>query len=350
MAGKLILEKGLFICLTIAHSILTLQMWNRDNATVPLDFIPYFTRMTNAVVSYFSYLGNTLWPVDLALYYPYDSSVPLWKISISIIILLSITYFVLFYIKKLPFLFTGWFWYLGTLIPVIGLVNFGGPAMADRYTYLPSAGIAIMLAWGSPSLIKYEDRHKNILLLAAIIILTILMVLTWRQCNYWKNSVEIWDHALKVTKNNTLALYRRGYAYSIFGNHQKAIEDSTEVIYLEPSNAYAYYNRGVAYVELGQYQSGIEDLNKGLNLKHGNAYLYYMRGYAYAKLGQYQRAIEDFNEALRMEPDSFYYYNNRGIAYFVQGKNEQGCRDVQKACELGNCKLLKWAKGKRLCP
>jgi tetratricopeptide (TPR) repeat protein len=161
----------------------------------------------------------------------------------------------------------GWFWYLGTLIPVIGLVQVGKQAMADRYTYLPSIGIAIMLAWGIPLLFPREDMRKKILFPAGIAYLTILAVLTWQQCGYWKNSAILFNHALQVTKDNYLAHNARGITYGELGQYQRAIEDFNKAIGLKQDYADAYYNRGVAYVKLGQYQLAIEDFNETIRLK-----------------------------------------------------------------------------------
>jgi len=207
----------------------------------------------------------------------------------------------------------GWFWYLGTLVPVIGLVQAGDQAMADRYTYLPSIGIAVMLAWGIPSLFN-ENIRKKILFPAAIAVFAILTVLTWKQCGYWKNSFEIWNHALRVTKNNYLA----------------------------------HNSRGITYGEIGQYQLAIDDFNKAIDFNHIYFKGYNNRGFAYAKLGQYQHAVEDYNEAIRLKPDYAKAYNNRAIAYLNHGNKELGCYDAQKACELGNCETWE-AQGRGCC-
>ena len=313
LAGRLVWEKAPFILLTIASSILTFWAQDKVNAITSIERLHFPERFSNAIVSCVAYLGKTFWPVNLAVFYPYDFFLPLWKILISGLILILITVVVLYYIKKLPFLFTGWFWYLGTLIPVIGLVQVGTQAMADRYTYLPSIGIAIILTWGILSLIK--SMHKKILFPVGIAILAILAVLTWKQCGYWKNSMKLFNNAVLVTKDNYLA----------------------------------HNNRGMVYAELGQYQLAINDYNETIRLKPDDNHAYINRGNAYNYLGQHQRAIEDYNQAIRIRPDNGSPYSNRGVAYFMQGNREFGCRDAQKACELGNCKTLETAKVKGLC-
>jgi len=267
---RLLWEKAPFIFLTIVSSVVTLWAQNKGGAVLSLEYLPFPERVANAIISYVSYLRKTFWPVDLAVFYPYEHSFPLWQILLSCFILTGTTIIVIYAIKKLPFLFVGWFWYLGTLIPVIGLVQVGKQALADRYTYLPSIGIAIMLAWGIPLLFPHEDIRKKILFPAGITFLAILSVLTWKQCGYWENSPALFNHALQVTKDNYLA-----------------------------HNA-----RGITYGEFGQYQLAIEDFNKAISLKRDYADAYYNRGYAYTNLGQYQRAIEDYNEVIRLKPDN----------------------------------------------
>ena len=381
-AGRLVLEKIPFICLTIAVSIFALWAQNKVGAMVKMENIPFAERFSNAIVSYIAYLGKTFWPVNLAVFYPFDLSLPLWKVLISAIILILITAAVFYYIKKLPFLFTGWFLYLGTLVPVIGLVQVGDQAMADRYTYLPSIGIAVGLAWGIPALINNENLRKNILSSAAIAILAALAILTYHQCGYWKNSIILCSHSLYVTKNNYkmhhnlgtsffkegkvveaidqfneaikinpnyLSYNSRGDIYARAGRYQQALDDFNKAISLNIRDANGYYNRALIYDTIGQYKLAIADFDKAISLKSDNVNAYNNKGIVYAKLGQQQPAIDNFTKAIFINPDYTHAYNNRGIAYFSQGKNEQGCSDVKKACELGNCKILETAQAKGFC-
>jgi tetratricopeptide (TPR) repeat protein len=171
-----------------------------------------------------------------------------------------------------------------------------------------------VLAWGIPSLIHNDNIRKKILFPAAIAVLAVLAFLTWRQCGYWENSIELFSRSLRITKNNYMA----------------------------------YDNRGIAYGQIGLYKNAINDFNKAIDLKPDYYKGYNNRGFAYTKIGEYQRAIEDYSAAIRLKPDYAKAYNNRADIYLNQGNIRLGCSDAQKACELGRCSMLQ-AAGKGLC-
>ena len=346
---SLLWEKAPFIFLTIVSSIVTIRAQNKSGSVISMEHISFLERIANAIISYVSYLGKTFLPVDLAVFYPYGHFFPFWEVLVSCFILLGITIVVIYAFKKLPFLFMGWFWYFGTLIPVIGLVQVGEQAMADRYTYLPSIGIAIGLAWGIPLLFPREDMRKKILFPAGIAVLIILAVLTWQQCGYWKNSVELFNHALQVTKNNNYAHESIGSVLLDEGKNEAAIEHYNEALRVKSDNAYTHFNRGLAFFRLGQPQRAIEDYNEAILLKPDFTDAYNNRGTSYAKLGQYQNAIEDYNKAIYLNHNYADAYESRAVIYLNQQNYQLGCPDAQKACELGMCRILEMAKGKGNC-
>ncbi len=347
--GGLIWEKIPLIILTIVFSILTFWAHHQGGMIASLERLPFLARFQNMVVSYVSYLGKIFYPVDLAFFYPYPYAFPLWKILVSCFILIIVTCTVIYTFKKSPFLFVGWFWYLGALIPVIGLVKSANYAMADRFAYLSSIGISMMLAWGIPLLLPGEDVRKKILFPAAITFLVILSALTWHQCRYWENSIALCRHTLQVTKNNYMVHNFLGLNYAQSGQNQRAILDFNKAIYYKPNYADAYSNRGNAYSELGQYQRAIEDFNEAIRLKPDLLSAYEGQGAAYSKIGQYRKAIDYLNEAIRLKPNKAFAYGLRGATYLKQGNKEQSCRDVRKACALKDCTWLEWAQDYGYC-
>jgi hypothetical protein len=304
-------EKITFFALSAVFSIMTIYAhYNK-----PLEHYPFSFRIANAFVSLITYLKKTFWPHDMAFFYPFPSQIPNWQVIGASLLIILISATVIVMVKRLPYLFVGWLWYLITITPVIGIIQDSDQAMADRYYYLPSIGIAVMLAWGIPLLFQREDFGKKILFPAGIAVLFILAVLTWQQCGYWKNDIELFNHTLHIVPNYT----------------------------------YGYYDRGTAYAKLGQYRRAIEDYNQAISMNHNLSEAYNNRGTAYAKLGQYQRAIEDFNDAIRLRPDDAIFYRNRGLTHLNQGNKEFVCDDARKACALENCQLLEAAKSEGLC-
>ncbi|MBN1365322.1 MAG: tetratricopeptide repeat protein [Syntrophaceae bacterium] len=344
-AEGLLNEKIPFFILSIISGIITI--WAQYGSSM-IHHLTFPSRLINAVVSYVSYLKKFFFPVDLAIFYPFVYSFPLWQVLSSAIILTGVTAFVVYYFKKMPFLSVGWLWYLGTLVPVSGLVPVGTP-MADHYVYLPSVGITIMIAWGIPVLIKNESLRKKFFPPMAIAVLCLMAVLTWRQCGYWKNSITIFNHALRVTSNNYLAHNNLAIALADEGKNYEAIDHYNKSINIKPNLVLPYFNRGISYVNIGKYQLAIEDYSKALSLTPDNAIVLNNRGIAHIGLHQYHQAIKDFSEAIILKNNYANAYNNRGLTYFNQGEKELGCRDAQNACELGNCTALELARKKRLC-
>ena len=342
----LLWEKTPFFILSAVFSIITLYAHYNPSAK-------YFTlssRLANASVSFVTYLEKTLWPCDMAAFYPFSDQLPVWYVLGATLLILVISTAVIVMAKRLPYLFAGWLWYAIILLPVIGIIQIGDFAMADRYHYLPSIGIAIGLAWGIPLLIKSEETRNNILFPAGIAVLSILAILSWQQCGYWENSITLFSHTLQVTKDNYLAHNAIGTALSDEGKIEEAIDHYNKAIRLEPNYIRSYYNRGNAYARLGQYQRAIDDLNKAISLNPDYFKAYNSRAINYAKLGQLKNAIDDFNKAIRLKEDFADAYKNRAVFYLNQNNKELGCPDAQKSCILGNCSILEIAKAMGDCP
>ena len=321
----------------------------KGGAVISFEAIPSVVRIGNAFISYITYIGKMIWPSNLAVFYPHPRLLVPWQVLGSVFLLIAITLVVIWRVKRSPYLATGWLWYLGTLVPVIGIVQAGGQAMADRYTYIPLIGLFIMVAWGVPDLLKKWNYRKEILLTSSILIILCLSIITWTQIGYWQNSITLYDHTLKVTDNNWLIYYNRGHVYADLGNHRQAIEDYSKAIEIRPNLIEAYNNRGNAYAGLGNYRQAIEDYSRAIEIKPNYLEPYYNRGNAYKDLGNYRQAIEDYSKAIEIRPNLTEAYYNRSLVYLTQGDNISGCRDAQKACDLGICKLLEAANTKGLC-
>ncbi len=332
------------------------------------DEIPLIFRMANAPIASVTYLVKTFFPYDMTIYYPFSAPIQAWQVIITSLLIIVITIIAAVRMKRHPYLFTGWIWYVITIFPVIGIIQIAGHSMADRYTYIPLIGIFVILAWGIPSLINSAKTKKKMLFTASIAALIILAVLAWKQCSYWKNNADLWNHALNVTKNNYVAhnniaaalfkegktkeaIYHcnqaisiapnyvkpyinKGLIYSKLGQYNVAVENFNEAINRKTDYAEAYLGRGHAYERSGQYQRAIEDYNGAIRLNHYNANAYNDRGITYGELGQYQPAIGDFNEAIHLNPDNIDAYNNRGFTYAKLGQYQRAIEDFNKAIRL----------------
>jgi protein O-mannosyl-transferase len=328
------------------------------------------SRFANAPVSFITYLEKTFWPHDMAVFYPFSDQLPVWQVWGSTILIIVISVAVILMVKRMPYLFVGWLWYAIALLPVIGIIRSTLHSIHDTYTYLPSIGIAIMLAWGIPSLFKSENMRKKILLPSSIFTIIIMLVLTRQQCGYWKNSVTIFSHAVKVTKDNHIAHnnlgaalaekgktkeanyhfneairiqpdyaidYRaidnnnKGILYSRFAQYELANKYYNEAIRLNHNYSPAYYNRGSLYMNLGQHQLAIEDFNNFLRLDSDCAICYHKKGIIYGEHHQYRSAIDNFSKAINLKPDYFKAYKNRGFAYAKLGEYQNAIDDYSEA-------------------
>ena len=345
----LLWEKIPLFVLAILSSIVTYIACLKVGAVQSVEALSPVVRIGNAFVSYIAYIGKMIWPSNLAVFYPHPGLLVPWQVLGSVFLLIAITSVVIWKAKKFPYLATGWLWYTGTLVPVIGIVRVGVHAMADRYTYIPLIGLFIMVSWGVPELLKKWNLRKEILLASSALSILCLSIITWTQVGYWQNSFTLYDHTLKVTDDNWLIYNNRGNAYAGLGNYRQAIEDLNRAIEIKPTYADAYTNRGAAYAGLGNHRQAIEDYGRAIEIEPGYANTYFNRGNSYRGLGNYRQAIEDYDEAIEIKPSHAEAYINRGCVYLNQGDNISGCHDARKACELGNCTLLEAAKTRGLC-
>ena len=292
------------------------------------------SRLANALVSFITYLEKTFWPHDLAVFYPFPHEIPALHVLVAALLILVITAVVIVAMKRLPYLFTGWIWFTITIAPVIGIIPIGDFAMTDRYHYIPSIGIAIILAWGIPSLIKVEQPGKKILFLAGMIFLTIIAFLSWKQCGYWENDIKLFNHTLQATKNNYLAHINLGYVLFKEGKNQEAIDHYNKAIQIMPGNILIYNNRGNAYAKSGRYELALQDFNEAIRLKPDYTDSYFNRGNIYHELGQYQKAVDDLNKAIQLNPDNYLIYFNRGNANINLGRHQLAIDDFSKSVRL----------------
>ena len=339
-------EKLPFFMLSAAMIIITFYTPNEREAYTKI--ISLSDRLANAPVAFILYLMKTFFPHSMTIFYPFPSQIPVWKIVGSVLLIIMISAAAIAMVRRLPSLLVGWLWFVIMMIPVIGITRIGDFAMTDRYHYLPSIGISIMLAWGLTSFIKDKQTQNRVLFPAGIIALLFLALLTWKQCGYWQNSIELWQHALKVTDNNYMAHNNLASALLEKGETQQAIDHYQKAIAINHYPA-AYYNTGVIYHHLGRFQQAIEQFSQAIHEQPDYGAAHYNLGYIYHLMGRHQLALEQYNEAIRFMPEHAGAYNNRAFLYLNLGNNLSGCSNAKKACRLGNCQTWIWAKEKGIC-
>ena len=330
----LLWEKTPFFAMAAISSLVTYITQQGVGAVQSIQILPLSGRISNALVSYIAYIGKTIWPNNLAYFYPYPKFWQPWQVLGAALVVIAITLLIILNAKRFQYLTVGWLWYIGTLVPVIGFVQVGSQARADRYTYIPLIGLFIMTVWGIPVLLKKWRYRNKVLIASSTLTLSGLFIVTWIQVGYWQNSLTLSDHALKVTNYNYAAYCNRGNAYKNLGNYSQAIVDYDKAIELDPAIAEAYYCRGNAYVALGNEKQAIEDYDRAIEINPTIAEAYINRAYIYVTHGNEKQAIEDANRAIEINPTIAEAYIIRGNAYKGIGNDNQAIVEFDRAIEI----------------
>jgi hypothetical protein len=331
----LVVEKIPLFVLAALSSIVTYLVQQKGGAVATFEAVPPGERITNAIVSYIAYLKAMIWPVDLTVLYPLPMAVPLWQTAGAVILLIAATVMVVRRAERNPYLVVGWLWYVGTLVPVIGIVQVGLQARADRYTYLPLIGIFIMAAWGIAELTLRWKHRRRILMVSSAIIFLCLFFATRNQVSYWQDSITLFGHAIQVTERNYTAYYNRGTALAKRGDYEQAIRDYDMVIEINPAYKEAYNNRGNAYAAIGSYRQAIQNYDKAIEINPNNTAAYNNRGNAFLLLGDNNQAIQNYDKAIEIDPNYAEAYNNRAHAYSNLGNNDRAIEDFKTSARLG---------------
>jgi len=323
-AFRLLLEKTPMFVLAAVSSVVTFIVQKSGGAVGALETYPFKIRMANALLSYVIYLKKMIWPQNLAVFYPHPGqSLPMWQAAGAGLLLVVVSIAVIRAGRRYPYLPVGWLWYVGTLVPVIGLVQVGDQAMADRYTYVSLIGLFIVVAWGVPDVARSWRYGKSALALATGSLLVALMVSTSLQLKHWKNSLTLFDHALRVTENNYLAHLNFGAALADQERTEEAITHYHRSLQIAPNYAKAYNNLGLALAQQGKNDEATAHYLKALQLNPDYARAHNNLGVVLTRTGEFEKAIAHYYEALTLEPDWVEVYNNLANAFLTQGKFDQ---------------------------
>jgi tetratricopeptide (TPR) repeat protein len=371
---KLLLEKIPLIILSIPTAIATFLI--QEHSAGSIAQLPFVWRMENAIVSYVIYIGQMVWPVNLAAFYPHpENQQAIWQIALAALLLIAITLLVIALRRTRPYLLVGWLWYLVMLLPVIGIVQVGLQGHADRYTYLPQIGLYIAITWLVSDLVKSLPYRRQILAGAGAIVVAVLCGCAWKQVTYWRNSETLWTRALAVTRDNDVAhanlgmfLAERGeldeglsqlqtalairsgavhphytlslalihcdlgYTLARRGSLAEAITHLQTAVKLQPSYADAHYNLGTAFFQKGETGEAISEWRKTLSLRPNDAETHTSLGNGLVQMGLVREAMAHYEEALEIAPDSALASNN--LAWILSASPDDKVRDGGKAVAL----------------
>jgi len=299
-----------------------------------LNMVPLGMRISNALISYVDYITKTIWPHHLAVFYPFPTILAGWMVAGSCLILVSISLLVIMLAKSRPYLIVGWLWYIGTLVPVIGLVKFGAHAMADRFTYVPLIGIFIIIAWAAPELTA-RWRYKKIGLasMAGASVL-VLMSSSWLQAGFWANNITLFRHALDVTTNNYVAQNNLGLALAKHGKTKAAISHYMAALRIRPNYINAHNNLGNVFASQGRINDAIDQYHEVLRINPLDAKAHNNLGSTLLGTGKIDEAIRHYSEALRLDPDNAKIHTNLGSALIRIGKIDQAIFHFREALRI----------------
>jgi tetratricopeptide (TPR) repeat protein len=332
--SALVFEKWPFFGLAAATSIVTFIVQKQTSALVTVEDLPFGARGGNALISYCRYLGKLFWPVDLAVFYPHPGHWPLEQVVLAGGLLAGITVLFIAPWRQYPFMLMGWVWFVGTLVPVIGLVQVGEQAMADRYTYIPSLGVLILAIWGAYELTQSWRYQGMVLSVAGCLAVVLCLGLTRQQLGFWRDSETLFRHALAVTGDNYLMDNNLGVTLEKKGQTDEAIRQYQITIRLKPGYADAYFNLGAALGRKGQMDEAISQFQKAIRLKPDDAEAYNSLGIALGMKGQMDEATSQFQKAIRLKPDYADAHYNLGIALGMKGQMDEAISQFQEAIRL----------------
>ncbi|MHC4571623.1 MAG: tetratricopeptide repeat protein [Planctomycetota bacterium] len=324
---RLIAEKIPLCSLAAASSIITYIVQQSKGAMKMGEYYPLNLRISNALVSYLVYIGKLIYPTRLAVLYPYPADgLPTWQPVFSLLVLAGASAGIIYIACRWRYLTVGWLWYLGTLVPVIGLVQVGNQARADRYMYLPMLGLLIMIAWGIATLTAGRRYRRIGLGISASIVIIALLICTRKQIKYWQNSSALYQRALKVTENNYIMHSNYGASLTEDGRYDEALKHLNRALQISPRYYYAHHNLGRVFLKQEKFDEATEYFNKALHLKPDYHKAYFGLGVALLKQSKTDQAIDSWKRALRLKPDYSDANYNIGAAMTEQGKYDEALK------------------------
>jgi tetratricopeptide (TPR) repeat protein len=330
----LFLEKTPFFILSVISSVITYIAQQSGEAVQSLTNLPLTFRIANSFVAYLTYITKTVWPHNLAVFYPLPEAWPLWHILLAVIFVISITVIVILFSKSKPYIFTGWFWFTGTLIPVIGLVQVGSQSMADRYTYIPLVGLFIIIIWGVTDVINNKKLLTIYLHLIITPVITTLMLMSWLQIQYWENSMTVFKRAISITRNNYIAHDGMGVVLRMAGDLDRAEHHFKEALHIRPKYSQAHANIGLLYFQRNEIELSKKHFIKAIHFSPRFKEARLNLGHLYLFQKKYKEAIFEYNQILKYHADDAEAHNYLGVALICENNIDGAIREFNEALRI----------------
>jgi tetratricopeptide (TPR) repeat protein len=329
---RLFVEKIPFFALSLVSCVITFRV--QQGAVAPLEALPLSFRIINAAVSYLLYVSKSFWPADLAVLYPIRRPWPPGMAIIATLFVLTVSVLVVRLARRCPFLFVGWFWYLGTLIPVIGLVQVGLQSMADRYLYIPGIGLSVIVVWGFNALSSTWPERKWIAAGMGIAVLAGCVAGTRMQLQYWQNSIALFSHAKAVAPGNDMTDNHLGEALDAAGQFDQAIPILKESVRINPHNARGLSELGTALARQGKLPEAIECFRRAVELRPNDAVLHYDLGAELLENGHLDEAASELLTALQLNPNIAAAHRSLASVLLKKGETSAALEHFATAIQL----------------
>ena len=332
---KLVLEKIPFFILVVISCVLTFFAQKGGGALVPLESLSLKTRIANALISYVSYVFKAIWPGNLAVYYPYSADTfPVWQICGAALLIVSVFCGAICLLRQYRYVAVGLFWYFGTLIPVIGLVQVSDQAMADRYTYIPLTGLFIIVSWGVSDLLVKWHYRKIFFGVSAVIILSVLTVCTFFQASHWRNTITLFKNAVNVTENNYKALNNVGAALIDKGKYDEALSYFDEALRIYPEKTDARNNLANMLFLQGKPDEAIFHYNEILKINPRKTDVRNNLANVLSSQGKFDEAVLYYKQAIEINPEYADAQYNLANVLSVQGKFGEAVLHYKEAIKI----------------
>jgi Flp pilus assembly protein TadD len=332
-AMRLVAEKVPLFLLAGLSCRVTFVAQQRAGAMTWLE-VPFLVRLANALVSYAAYIGKTLWPSGLAVFYPYPGAIPATRWAGAALVLAGTSLLVWMGRRQWPHLVVGWLWYLGTLVPVIGLIQVGKQSMADRYTYIPLIGLFLLAVWIAADLAAGRRHGRVALAGLSSVVLLACMTATWAQVPHWRSSETLFEHALRVTRGNAIAHTNLGVVLLSANRTEDAIRHFRETLRIDPQDAQAQGNLGAALMRQGKTEEALRHCREALRLNPRSAMSHLNLGAILAQAGRENEAVTHFRLAVQLSPESAEARYNLGLALLALGKLDEAVVHLERALEI----------------